>query len=110
MFSYARNSCYQNHSRYTLCAYHYNEGHDGSWQHCQECRASFETEMYVYYVTNEYNFEKLSDPPAYKPTRCAGCGEIIRLGEGGYSMSAGKYLCLSCTNEKLARDLRRKTS
>jgi hypothetical protein len=26
LFSYARNSCHRNHSRYTLCAYHDNEG------------------------------------------------------------------------------------
>ena len=47
LFSYARNSCHRNHSRYTLCAYHYNEGHVGDWKGCKECRESFETEMYV---------------------------------------------------------------
>src|ERR671931_1567229 len=45
MFSYAHNSCHRNHSRYTLCASHYNEGHEGAWQECRECRESFETEM-----------------------------------------------------------------
>lgn len=31
--SYARNSCYRNHSRYTLCAHHYDERHKGtSWK------------------------------------------------------------------------------
>jgi hypothetical protein len=29
LFSYARNSCARNHGRYTLCAHHYNEGHQG---------------------------------------------------------------------------------
>ena len=32
LFSYARNSCHRNHSRYTLCAYHHNEGHAGDWK------------------------------------------------------------------------------
>jgi len=34
LFSYARNSCHRNHSRYTLCAYHHNEGHAGDWKDC----------------------------------------------------------------------------
>jgi hypothetical protein len=62
LFSYARNSCHRNHSRYTLCAYHYNEGHAGDWQTCRICRESFETEVYVWYGTNDYNVEKLKNP------------------------------------------------
>jgi len=31
-FSYARNSCYRNHRLYTLCGYHYAEGHPGDWK------------------------------------------------------------------------------
>src|SRR5438094_4192996 len=91
MFSYARNSCHRNHSRYTLCAYHFNEGHAGSWKTCATCRSSFETEIYVWYATNEHNFEKLENPPAYEPTNCSGCGAIIRLGTDGYSMSGENY-------------------
>jgi hypothetical protein len=33
MFSYARNSCSRNHSRYTLCSFHHNEGHSS---YCQK--------------------------------------------------------------------------
>jgi len=73
LFSFAHNSCYRNHQRYTLCGAHYAEGHAGRWQDCPHCRELFETEMYVYYGTNEYNFEKLAKPPKYDPTRCAGC-------------------------------------
>jgi hypothetical protein len=97
MFSYARNSCHRNHSRYTLCAYHYNEQHEGDWQRCQECERGFETEMYVWYGTNEYNFVKLEDPPKFKPTRCAKCKRVIKLGEDGYSMRDGGYYCERCT-------------
>lgn len=100
MFSYARNSCYRNHHRYTLCAHHHAEEHDGNWKDCRECRNSFETEMYVYYGTNEYNFEKIENPPKYKPTRCAKCGEIINLGEDAYSMKGGKYFCYDCSEIK----------
>ncbi len=97
LFSYARNSCSRNHRRYTLCGYHYAEGHSGTWQTCSNCREDIETEMYVYYGTNEYNFEKLTNPPKYKPTRCAKCKKIIVLGEGGYSMKGGKYFCMECS-------------
>jgi hypothetical protein len=103
IFSYARNSCHRNHDHYTLCAHHHNEGHDGTWQDCQRCRESFKVEIYVYFGTNEYNFEKLSDPPAYEPTKCGGCGKIIHLGSDGYSVRAGKHFCQSCTDEDLAR-------
>lgn len=103
LFSYARNSCHRNHGRYTLCSYHYNEGHRGKWQDCPQCRESFETELYVYYGTNAYNFEKISNPPAYEPTKCGRCGNVINLGEDGYSVKGKNYLCEVCSNRELAK-------
>ena len=100
-FSYARNSCHRNHRNQTLCGFHHVEGHQGRWQDCQECRDAFETEMYVCYGTNEYNFEKLPNPPAYEPTRCHTCGRVIVLGEEGYSCKGGSYFCQECTAEKM---------
>jgi hypothetical protein len=97
MFSYERNSCYRNHRRYTLCGYHFAEEHQGNWKDCSECRDSFETEMYVYYGTNEYNFEKLENPPEYEPTRCSKCNSIIVLSEGGYLSKGDEYLCYECS-------------
>ncbi len=98
LFSYARNSCARNHSRFTLCGYHQNEGHAGDWKTCAKCRADFEheLEMYVYYGTNEYNFEKLPNPPEFKPTHCATCGAVIKLSEGGYSCGPKGYQCDRC--------------
>ncbi|MEA2054227.1 MAG: hypothetical protein U9O96_03795 [Candidatus Thermoplasmatota archaeon] len=96
LFSYARNSCYRNHDRYTLCSYHYHEGHPGDWKDCPKCREDFETEMYVWYGTNEYNFEKLENPPDYEPTRCSKCGKIIKLGEDGYTQKGNEYFCIKC--------------
>ena len=101
MFSYAHNSCHRNHDRYTLCSYHYHEGHAGRWQDCAKCRESFETEIYVYYGTNEYNFEKLENPPAYEPTHCAQCGKVISLGYDGYMQSGDKYYCQKCANKRM---------
>jgi hypothetical protein len=103
MFSYARNSCSRNHRRFTLCGSHHAEAHDGRWQECPKCRAMFATEMYVYYGTNEYNFEKLQNPPHFEPTRCARCGRVIDLGNDGYSVLDGKYSCEDCTNIELGR-------
>ncbi|MBN2130292.1 MAG: hypothetical protein JW741_12390 [Sedimentisphaerales bacterium] len=97
MFSYARNSCYRNHRRYTLCGFHHAEGHEGRWQDCDKCRETFETEMYVHYGTNEYNFETLPNPPAYEPTKCHTCGQVIVLGDGGYSTKGGDYFCQNCS-------------
>ncbi len=99
LFSFARNSCSHNHARFTLCGYHHAEGHPGTWQTCQMCRASFETEMYVWYGTNVYNFERLPHPPAYQPTRCGACDTVIRLGEDSYRRAPnGKYYCVMCTD------------
>ena len=56
--------------------------------------------MYVYYGTNEYNFEKLTNPPTYEPTLCSRCGKVIHLGDGGYSSSADGYSCMDCTLAK----------
>ena len=103
VFSYARNSCYRNHRRYTLCGYHHNEEHPGNWKDCPKCREDFETEMYVYYGTNEYNFEKLQNPPAYEPTHCSLCGTVIVLGRGGYSMLGDKYQCRKCSAKEFEK-------
>ena len=96
LFSFARNSCSRNHGRFTLCGFHFNEGHAGDWKDCPKCRKAFETEMYVYYGTNEYNFEVLADPPTFEPTKCIRCGKVIDLGAGGYSSSSDGYRCGRC--------------
>lgn len=98
LFSYARNSCSRNHRRFTLCGGHHSEGHAGDWETCKKCLQSLkhELEMYVWYGTNEYNFKKLKNPPAFKPTHCSKCGEIIPLADGGYSVFCDAYRCDAC--------------
>ncbi len=98
LFSYARNSCARNHDRYTLCSFHRHNGHKGHWKDCKKCRASFQTEMYVWYGTNEYNFEKLENPPHFEPTRCDRCGVVIKLGTDGHSVGPRGTLCERCTD------------
>lgn len=98
LFSYARNSCARNHDRYTLCAYHHHNGHKGHWKDCKLCRKSFETEIYVWYGTNEYNFEVLENPPHFEPTHCDQCGVVIKLGTDGYSIGPRGRLCERCTD------------
>lgn len=105
LFSYARNSCHRNHDRYTLCAYHFHEGHSGDWKDCAKCRGNHETEMYVWYGTNEFNFEKLPNPPAYQPTLCSGCGKVIKLGTEGHMISGDDYFCERCSAKQM-RDVK----
>jgi hypothetical protein len=98
MFSYATNSCYRNHDRYTLCSFHHHEGHKGNWKDCKACKKEIaKTEMYVWYGTNEFNFEKLENPPKFKPTLCSQCKAVIDLGNEGHSISGEGYTCMRCT-------------
>ena len=99
LFSFARNSCHRNHRRYTLCGFHFAEGHEGKWQDCQECKEQFEVEIYADFGTSAYNFEKLKNPPTFKPKICVSCGKKISLSKGGYSMLANGYSCESCTRK-----------
>lgn len=104
VFSYARNSCARNHDRYTVCAFHFHNGHQGHWKDCKLCRQSFPTEIYVWYGTNEYNFETLENPPHYEPTRCDRCGKVIKLGTDGYSQGPQGTLCDQCSGmDRFAR-------
>ncbi len=101
MFSYAQNSCHRNHWRYTLCGYHFSEQHTGDWQACPKCRESFETENYVYYGTNKFNFEILKNPPEFEPTKCSDCGKRIVLGDEGYMTSGKNYWCSRCSDQRM---------
>ena len=102
IFSYARNSCSRNHRRFTLCGYHAVEDHKGDWQTCKKCFNSFDTEDYVWYGTNEYNFEKLPNPPKFKPTYCNSCHSIIKRSEEGYTLLPnGQFLCEICGVEHM---------
>lgn len=96
LFSLAKNSCLRNHRTLTLCGYHDQENHPGSWQECPDCKNSFETELYVWYGTNKFNFEKLPNPPQFSPTLCHSCSKVIKLGADSYSISKGKYTCEQC--------------
>ncbi|MGM5483224.1 MAG: hypothetical protein ACQESF_07205 [Nanobdellota archaeon] len=97
LFSYENTSCYRNHDRYTLCAMHHHENHEGDWKDCKECRDLIsETEMYVWYGTNEYNFEKLPNPPSFEPTKCSKCKRVIKLAEETVMYSGGEYICINC--------------
>jgi len=86
LFSFARNSCARNHDRYTICSFHHHEEHPGNWQTCTQCRKDLDTEDYVDMVTNDYNFEKLPNPPSFTPTKCARCQKIIVRAKESYTM------------------------
>jgi hypothetical protein len=52
--------------------------------------------MYVWYGTNEFNFETLRNPPHFKPTLCAKCKQQIHLGTESHTRSGGDYYCERC--------------
>lgn len=56
--------------------------------------------MYVWYGTNEYNFEVLENPPQYEPTRCSRCGVVIKLGTDGYTVAPEGTFCERCANRE----------
>jgi len=88
--------------KYTLCSSHHAEGHKGDWKTCEKCRASFPTELYVWYGTNRHNVEKLPNPPSFEPTKCADCGAVIRLGRDGHSEFRGEHWCAGCSDKRMA--------
>ncbi len=92
-----KRSCWIKHGRFTLCGGHHAEGHAGDWKTCEVCPRTWETEMYVWYGTNKYNFEKLPNPPAYEPKHCVGCGRVIVLSKDAYTHNPdGSYACVDC--------------
>ena len=38
--------CQYEHESYSICYFHYNEKHSGSWQECAECRDFFGNEKF----------------------------------------------------------------
>ncbi len=97
MFSYARNSCIRNHRRFTLCGAHETEKHKKDWKSCTLCLKMFPAEMYDWYGSNEYNFEKLETLLPFLPIRCGSCGCMIFMSRDGYcSKSDGTYVCENC--------------
>ena len=96
IFSYARNSCSRNHRRYTLCAYHFNEGHAKKWQDCKTCHENFELPDYVDMGTNGYNFEVLKNPEKVTVT-CVHCKMTTNsVADFAYQTSKGYY----CSKKK----------
>ena len=73
------------------------EGHEGLWHTCTHCRDAFKPELFVWYGTNEYNFEKLPNPPVFEPIHCDGCGPVVSLVMGGYSEGPEGLLCSVCS-------------
>ena len=101
IFSYARNSCYRNHDRYTLCSYHVHEEHSGKWQDCKKCKKSFELPYYVDMGTNEYNFDTLKNPEKVT-IKCAHCDYTANsVNAFAYQTSRG-YYCLKAECQEAA--------
>lgn len=60
--------------------------------------------MYVWYGTNEFNFEKLPNPPEYEPTKCSRCSRVISMGTESFSIRGDEYFCDSCSVKMMEED------
>ena len=97
MFSYSRDICVRNHRRFTLCAFHHAEKHGGDWKTCGVCLKSFDAEIYAWYGTNRYNFEKLQHVPTFTPRHCNACGRVLSAANGGFTnFPSGGIACEDC--------------
>lgn len=95
-FPLKKKSCLINHGRFTICGYHYYNSHQGHWQVCETCKKCLETEIYVWYGTNQFNFEKLKNIPVYTSKACFKCKRVIHLAVEPYTVLNEKYTCFHC--------------
>jgi hypothetical protein len=59
--------------------------------HALDAGAALRPKTNVWYGTNEYNFEKLPDPPAYEPTKYSHFATVISPSEDEYSYERDKF-------------------
>ena len=101
VFSYATNSCHRNHRRYTICSAH-NEGeHKGKWQSCKKCKSEYPIEKYVDFATNDFNFEKLKNPPKIS-IQCVYCGFKSNTAQDFSFQTSNGWYCVKDKCQKAA--------
>ena len=93
LFSYARNSCHRNHRRFTLCAFHHDEGHKGDWKTCPKCRKMAEPEMVVWFGTNE--FGNRCPTREVRPNEMQKVGNVISF-RGRLFLWQRRFTCSAC--------------
>ncbi len=47
--------CQFQHEHYSICHFHYNEAHPGSWQSCEQCRRFFGEDSFSNGLTDPIN-------------------------------------------------------
>ena len=117
LFSYSREHCSRNHRRYSNCAYHYGEGHEGKWQECERCKEDLTSCLsdgsvnYDWAVRagnhpdHPYRFNFSEDALQFdwekevKYPSCSSCGKDIDTWMDGYTIKpGGAHLCASCAH------------
>eukprot|EP01029_Cantina_marsupialis_P004273 TRINITY_DN1430_c0_g2_i4.p1 TRINITY_DN1430_c0_g2~~TRINITY_DN1430_c0_g2_i4.p1 ORF type:complete len:252 (-),score=47.48 TRINITY_DN1430_c0_g2_i4:595-1350(-) len=101
MFSRSRDFCIRNHSRYTLCGYHYGEDHDGDWRECAKCIEEHGCGKAIsWYGTNGWNCTPMLEKDIKKDDmlteKCVGCEKRIMTGWEAHSPSVGGVSCQMC--------------
>lgn len=102
LHSFAKNSCYRNHHRYTLCSIHSTEHPEvgDDWRECEKCRDQYnDTESYVGAGTSRFNFQedRWDGAPTFEPTYCSQCQRMIKLNCDGHMWNSGGIVqCEAC--------------
>jgi len=74
--------CIKGHRKYSMCAYHYNEGHKGrNPQTCQQCLEDFDPKY---------------EDCAIEPTKCATCSQRIKIYKEPHMVYGENCYCMQC--------------
>lgn len=105
MFSFSRDHCMRSHSRYTACAFHFNEGHTSNdWRTCGQCKNNFEQDGAArsWFSTNGFcvtpGLETSLPQGSYITQPCSKCNGRITPGHDtvSYSFSDGSAPAAQC--------------
>lgn len=99
-----RHSCFFNHFRYTLCAYHMKESHTGRYKDCERCIADFSQPYDDDYKM--YYFKTEPEKKGIKLT-CSNCGfksENSLLFSDKKSIRSTKRYCVKEPCQELDND------
>lgn len=101
MFSYSRDFCSRSHDRYTACASHHHENHEGDWRECAECNIDTSLGARSWYSTNRFCAtpcqEKFLPQGSMLTFPCESCKCRMLPGHSAYSVArGGKLYCEDC--------------
>lgn len=89
-------NCDYKHSKNTICAVHYNENHLGSWITCEQCKNSYEGEIYKEMIKKSINFINIECNTTFEKKRCYNCNIELDILNGCFGINSKGYSCHLC--------------